>query len=74
MALPDQPTLKRTSDTEHRRQRPAKQNRQEQLADVMAKRRHLLAKHQAKMAAQHAAGQEPLEEHEAPTEGFQHDA
>jgi hypothetical protein len=74
MALPDQQALKRTRDTEHRRHRPSKQNREEQLADVTAKRRQLLAIHRAKMAAQRAAVQEPVEEHETLAESLERDA
>ena len=64
MILPNQQAPTRTRDTEHRRNGPSKQNRQEQLADVTAKRRQLLETHRAKMAARHAAVQEPAEEHE----------
>ena len=74
MALPDQPTLKRTRDTEHHRQGPSKQNRQEQLADVTAQRRQLLEKHRAKMAARHTAVQEPAEEREMLGESLERDA
>ena len=74
MALPDQQALKPARDTEHRRHRPSKQNRQEQLADVTAKRRQLLETHRAKMAARHAAAQKPAEVRETLAESLERDA
>jgi hypothetical protein len=74
MTLPNQQALARTRDTEHRRNGPSKQNRQEQLADVTAKRRQLLETHRAKMAARHAVVQEPAEEHETLAASLERDA
>ena len=74
MALPNQHTLKRTRDPAQHLPGRAQQNRQDQLADVTAKRRQLLEKHRAKNAARHAAVQEPPEEHKVLAECLEHDA
>ena len=74
MALPNQHTLKRTRDPAPHLPGRAQQNRQDQLADVQAKRRQLLEKHRAKNAARYAAVQEPLEEHKMRAECLEHDA
>jgi hypothetical protein len=63
MALPNQHTLKRTREPAQHLPGRSQHNRQDQLADVTAKRRQLLEKHRAKRAARHAAVQEPAEEH-----------
>ena len=73
MALPNQHTLKRTRDPAQHLPGRSQQNRQDQLADVRAKRRQLLEKHQAKQTARHTAVQEPAEEHETLTEVLEHD-
>jgi hypothetical protein len=74
MALPNQHTLKHTRDPAQHLPGRAQHNRQDQLADVMAKRRQLLEKHRAKRAARHTAVQEPAEEHKTLAECPEHDA
>jgi shikimate kinase len=71
MALPNQHTLKRTRDPAQHLPGRSQQNRQDQLADVMAQRRQLLEKHQAKRAVRHAAVREPAEEHTTLKEGLE---
>lgn len=74
MALPNQHTLKRKQDPAQHRQGRSQQHRQDQLADVTAKRRQLLEKHRVKRAARHAAVQEPAEEHTTLAECLERDA
>ena len=66
MALGNQPSRPHTKGAAHYRHAKDAQQRGDDVTDVQAKRRHLLAEHRAKMAAKHGERAEALQEARAP--------
>jgi hypothetical protein len=66
MALGNQPSRPPTKGAAHYRHAKDAQQRGDDVTDVQAKRRRLLAAHRAKMAAQHGEHAEALQEARAP--------
>jgi hypothetical protein len=66
MALSDQPSRPPTKGAAHYRHAKDAQQRGDDVTDVMAQRRRLLAAHRAKMAAKRGARAEALQDEPAP--------